>query len=75
MADMEYSQEDRRAWQQGKVLLFLFVGALSGILLYIGYYEMTHGEPIGYLAVVASAVFWWPLFRLGSYHARKRRPP
>lgn len=75
MADRNVSEEDRRAREAGRILVFLVAGALSGLLLYLGYWSVTHGEPLGFLALVGSAVFWWPLFRLGVHHARKNRPP
>jgi len=70
---MDVSEEDLALQQQGKILLFLFVGALSAILLYVGWHYVNRDEPAGYLALAGSALFWWPLFRLGMYHARKRQ--
>ena len=72
MRGMEFSEEDLAFRQLGKILFFLFVGALSAILLYVGWHDVNRDEPMGYLAFAGSALFWWPLFRLGRYHARKR---
>ena len=70
---MDVTDDDLRVRLQGKVALFLFVGAVSAILLFVGVECLRGDDPLGYLALVGSAVFWWPLFRLGMYHARKRR--
>jgi hypothetical protein len=75
MHRLDIGGEEPRTVQQGKLFLFLFVGAVSGILLYIGIQAIREREPLGFLALVGSAVFWWPLFKLGSHHAKKRRPP
>ena len=72
---MDVTDDDLRVRLQGKVALFVFVGAVSAILLFVGIQCVRGDEPLGYLALVGSALFWWPLFRLGMYHARKRRHP
>lgn len=56
------------------MLLFLFVGGLSGVLLTLAYRQFRAEDYLtGILACAGSAVFWYPLFRLGRYHARKGR--
>jgi CHASE2 domain-containing sensor protein len=64
-----------RARQQGKVVLFLFVGAVSGLLLLVSvhYFQEDQWLP-GILSLAGSTAFWYPLFRLGMLHARKRPP-
>ena len=67
------TEADLRARRQGKILLFLIVGAVSAILLWIGVEAVRENEPWGLAALTGSALFGWPLFRLGMYHARRRR--
>jgi hypothetical protein len=65
-----------RARQQGKVALFLFVGAVSGLLLLVSVHFFQEDQFLpGILTLAGSTLFWYPLFRLGMYHARKHRPP
>jgi hypothetical protein len=72
---MELTEEDRQAQRTGKLLLFLVVGAISGLLLWFGVQLIRQEDFLGGgLAAVGSALFWYPLFRLGRYHARKRQP-
>jgi hypothetical protein len=61
-------------WVEAKILLFPFVGALSGLLLYIGVQWLREGEALGVVALSGSSAFWWPLFRLGMEHARRKQP-
>jgi len=71
---VDESEQALRAQQQGKVALFLFVGAVSGLLLLISvhYFQEEQWVP-GILTLAGSTLFWYPLFRLGMYHARKPR--
>jgi len=48
---MAVREEDLAQQHLGKILLFLFVGALSALLLYVGWHSVTRDEPMGY----------WPL--------------
>ena len=72
---MDETDQILRARRQGKVALFLFVGAVSGLLLLVSvhYFQEDQWGP-GVLALAGSTVFWYPLFRLGMLHARKRPP-
>ena len=73
---MNPTPEDLKARRDGKVLLFLAVGALSGILLWYGSVLLRRHETLlGIAAIAFSALFWYPLFRLGRYHARRRHDP
>jgi len=73
---MDESEQDMRTQVQGKMALFLFVGAVSGLLLLVSVHFFQEDQFLpGTLTLAGSTLFWYPLFRLGMYHARKGRPP
>lgn len=70
---MEEEEAEFHHWL-GKTLFFLFVGGLSGVLLYLGYRQIRAEDYLtGIPTLAASAIFWYPLYRLGRFHARKAR--
>jgi hypothetical protein len=73
---VDESEQDLRTQLQGKIALFLFVGVVSGLLLLVSVHFFQEDQFLpGVLALGGSTLFWYPLFRLGMYHARKQRPP
>ncbi|HLY11669.1 MAG TPA: hypothetical protein VKW04_20380 [Planctomycetota bacterium] len=71
---MEDSSDDLAARDLGRALVFVSVGAVSAFLLFFGVRWLREQDPVGgILAITGSVLFWWPLFRLGMYHARKGR--
>jgi len=73
MLGMEPTEDDLALRHLGRYLVFGSVGFLSAVLLYLGYHHLIRENPQGYLECAGSAVFWYPLFRLGRYHARRSR--
>jgi hypothetical protein len=72
---MNPSQADLDARQLGKFLFFMAVGLFSALCL-AGALHFYRREdlPVAFACLLASASLWWPLFQLGRFHARKRRP-
>jgi hypothetical protein len=74
--EVDESEEALRVQRQGKVALFLFVGAVPGLLLLVSVRSFQEERWVpGVLSLAGSTHFWYPLFRLGMVHARKRGRP
>lgn len=70
---MQDSEEDLVTRDIGKAMVFAGVMVLSGLLLWVAVELILRRQIVfGSLAGLGSAAFWWPLFKLGRYHARRR---
>jgi hypothetical protein len=73
---MDTTEEDHDLRQLGKLVFFLSVGLFSALSLAAAVHFFREEEPwLAGAALTASASLWWPLFRLGRYHAKQRRGP
>jgi hypothetical protein len=73
---MGTAEEDQDLRGLGKLMFFLSVGLFSALCLAGAVHFFREEEPwIAGASLAASASLWWPLFRLGRYHAKQRRRP
>jgi hypothetical protein len=73
---MGTAEEDQDLRQLGKLVFFLSVGLFSALSLAAAVHFLREEEPVvAAAALAASARLWWPLFKLGRYHAKQRRRP
>jgi lipopolysaccharide export LptBFGC system permease protein LptF len=71
---MESSDQEQDLRQLGRVSVFVFVGVLSALFLALSVDTGRRNSPTASIVCfLLSALFWWPLFKLGRYHAKKRR--
>jgi hypothetical protein len=67
------SEQILRSRLHGKVARFLFVGAVSGLLLPVSFHFFQEDQYLPGILTLAGS--WYPLFRLGRLHAWKERRP
>jgi hypothetical protein len=71
---MDTPEDDLHYRKLGRACVFLGAGAFSALCLAGAVNFFRHEEPvIAGAALLASSSLWWPLFKLGRYHAKQRR--